>query len=329
MLEEAEKAALRSRDLTQQLLTFARGGKPIKKVTDVADIIKNAATFALRGSKVKLELSLPEDLWMAEVDEGQIGQVIHNLVINAEEAMPLGGTLLITAKNTAIKRSGALPLGGGNYVQIDVADTGTGIPPENLQKIYEPYFTTKKEGSGLGLTSAYSIIKSHGGSLLAESKLHQGSIFHIYLPASRKTAKGEKKVTMQQSPQSGGKVLVMDDDEVIRKMLKNMLNLGGYQVELTADGAEALEKYKQAMDAHDPFDVVIMDLTIPGGMGGKEAIGKLREIDPSAAVIVSSGYATGSIMSEYKKYGFSAVIAKPYSIQQLQETITGLITKTK
>ncbi len=324
MLDEAEKAAARSRDLTQQLLTFARGGKPIKKVINIARVIREAAAFAVRGSKVRLELSVPDNLWLAEADEGQISQVIHNLVINADEAMPAGGIIKIQASNLSVKRTVALPLAGGKYIQIDVADSGIGISPEHLQRIFEPYFTTKHQGSGLGLTSAYSIVKNHGGLLLAESVLNQGSIFHIYLPASKKTTKGEKKVAATKSTQAGGKVLVMDDDETIRKMLKNMLNLAGYEVELTADGVEALGKYKQAIEANDPFTAVIMDLTIPGGMGGKEAIKNLLEIDPAAAVIVSSGYATDPIMSEYKKYGFSAVIAKPYSISQLQETISGL-----
>jgi PAS domain S-box-containing protein len=329
VLDEAEKAATRSRDLTQQLLTFARGGKPIKKITNIVKTVSDAATFALRGSRVKLELSLPESLWEAEVDEGQISQVIHNLVINADDAMPGGGTLSITGRNIKQPRWGILPLIGGHYIEIVVRDTGTGITPEHLQKIFEPYFTTKQKGSGLGLTSAYSIIKSHGGSLLVDSVVNEGSIFRIYLPASRKTAKGEKEVASQQSPQAGGKILIMDDDEIIRKMLKNMLNLAGYEVETTADGAEAIVKYRQAATGGNPFDAVIMDLTIPGGMGGKEAIQELLAFDPNAAVVVSSGYATDPIMSEYKKYGFSAVIAKPYSIKQLQQTISNLTSRKK
>jgi PAS domain S-box-containing protein len=329
VLDEAEKAAVRSRELTQQLLTFARGGKPIKKLTNIAGVIKDSASFALRGSKARLELSLAPDLWLSEADEGQIGQVIHNLVINADEAMAQGGTLLVTTKNLTIDRPGPLPLPAGEYIQIDISDSGVGISPENLQKIFEPYFTTKQKGSGLGLTSAYSIIKSHGGYLMAESVLNRGSVFHIYLPASRKTVKGEKKVIAKKSAQAGGKVLVMDDDEIIRKMLKNMLTLAGYQAETTSDGAEALEKYQEAMEARTPFCAVIMDLTVPGGMGGKEAIARLLEIDPEAAVIVSSGYATDPIMSEFTKYGFSAVIAKPYSIKQLQETLADLTAKKK
>lgn len=329
MLDEAEKAAIRSKDLTQQLLTFARGGKPIKKTVEIDKIVKEAATFALRGSNAKLELSLTDDLWTIEADEGQINQVINNLVINADEAMPGGGTLKIQAKNVTLKKSEIPPLPGGEYVRIDVADTGVGISSEHLQRIFEPYFTTKQRGSGLGLTTAYSIVRNHGGTIAADSVRNKGSTFYIYLPATKKTTKGGRKMTAKSSGQAGGKVLVMDDEEMIRKMLKNMLNLAGYLAEFSTDGNEALEKYQAARKIGDPFDVVIMDLTIPGGMGGKETIKKLLEIDPDAKAIVSSGYANDPIMSEYKKYGFKAVIAKPYSVKQLQETLGSVIVKKK
>ncbi len=330
MLEEAEKAAMRARDLTQQLLTFARGGKPIKKPVQIAEIIKVSATFALRGSKAKLELILPDDLWPIEADEGQISQVINNLVINADEAMPEAGTLKIKAENVVLKKTAIQLLPGGNYVCIDIMDTGIGISDEHLQRIFEPYFTTKQRGSGLGLTSAYSIVRNHGGIILAESTQTKGSTFHVYLPATQKPlVKGGKKMTAERAGQAGGKILVMDDEEIIRKMLKNMLSLAGYTVELSAHGAEALEKYQQAIKIGDPFNAVIMDLTIPGGMGGKETIQKLLEIDPKATAIVSSGYATDAIMSDYKTYGFKAVIAKPYSAKQLQETLSGLLTRKK
>jgi len=329
MLDEAEKAAVGARDLTQQLLTFARGGKPVKKLINIARLTKKAATFALRGSNVRLELSLPDDLWSVEADEGQISQVISNLVINADEAMPAGGILKIEASNLVLKRAGALPLSRGNYVRIDVKDTGVGISQEHLQRIFEPYFTTKQKGSGLGLPTAYSIVRNHGGYILAESTLNKGSTFYVYLPASKKTEKAEKKTAGESFGRAGGRVLVMDDEEIIRKMLKNMLNLAGYEAELTGDGAEAVEKYAQALEAGKPFDAVIMDLTIPGGMGGKEAIKKLLEIDPDAKVIVSSGYATDPIMSEYKKYGFSAVIAKPYNVKQLEETMRSISKRKK
>jgi PAS domain S-box-containing protein len=330
MLEEAEKAATRARDLTQQLLTFARGGKPLKKPVQIAEIIKESATFALRGSKAKLELSLPDDLWLIEADEGQISQVINNLIINADEAMPEGGRLKIQIANVTLRKKATPLLPSGNYVRIDIADTGIGIDAEQLSKIFEPYFTTKKRGSGLGLTTAYSIVRNHGGIVLAESIPNKGSTFHVYLPATKKPlTKGGKKMTAEIAGQAGGKILVMDDEEIIRKMLTNMLSLAGYIVELSADGAEALKKYQEARKAGDPFSAVIMDLTIPGGMGGKEAVQKLLEIDPNATVIVSSGYANDPIMSDYKSYGFKAVIAKPYSAKQLQVTLSGLLARKK
>ena len=204
MLDEAEKAALRARDLTQQLLTFARGGKPVKKSVNIAEIIKESATFALRGSKVRLELSLPDDLWPIEADEGQISQVINNLVINADEAMPSGGTLKIQAENLTLKKTDIPLLPSGNYVRIDIADTGIGISPEHLQRIFEPYFTTKQRGSGLGLTTAYSIVRNHGGTILADSTQNKGSTFHIYLPATKKTMKGGKKMKVCEL-RSGGR----------------------------------------------------------------------------------------------------------------------------
>jgi len=328
-LDEAEKAAIRARDLTQQLLTFARGGKPVKRIINIGTLCKEAATFALRGSAVKLELSLPDDLWPVEADEGQLNQVIHNIVINADEAMPSGGVLKITLANSVLKKMSALPLPKGNYVHIEMRDTGIGISQEHYQRIFEPYFTTKKKGSGLGLSTAYSIIKNHGGYITAEPAQDSGTIFRIFLPATRKPARVKKELKRKHTIQTGGRILVMDDERIIRSMLKNMLSLAGYKAVLTRNGEEALEKYSRAMEAGEPFNAVIMDLTIPGGMGGKEAIIKLRQIDPGVKAIVSSGYATDPIMSEYKKYGFSAVIAKPYSIKQLEETLRSLLKRNK
>jgi len=301
----------------------------VKKTVNIAELLRESATFALRGSAARLELSLPDDLWSVEVDEGQMNQVIHNVVINADEAMPAGGVLKIGAVNSEIKEVSALPLPEGKYTRIDIEDTGIGISQEHLKRIYEPYFTTKKKGSGLGLSTVYSIIKNHGGYIIAESVQNQGTTFHIYLPASKKPVKVKKEKTRRNPTRAGGMILVMDDEEIIRKMLNNILSLAGYKAELTSDGAEALEKYAQAMEAGKPFDAVIMDLTIPGGMGGKEAVKKLLEIDPDARVIVSSGYATDSIMSEHKKYGFSAVITKPYSVKQLEETLRSLSRRKK
>ena len=328
-LEEAEKASLQARDLTQQLLTFARGGAPVKKTVSMAELLEESAIFALRGSNVKCEFSFPEDLWPVEVDEGQMNQVITNLVINAQEAMPEGGVININAGNTAVQDKSTLPLSEGRYVEIDIIDHGVGIKKGHLDRIFDPYFTTKQKGSGLGLATSYSIIKNHGGYITVESKVENGATFHIYLPASKKSVAVEKEAKAEVVTTGEGRILVMDDEETIREMLSKMLPLAGYKVILTEDGAEAIEQYAKAQKSGKPFGAVIMDLTIPGGMGGKEAIKKLLEIDPDAKVIVSSGYATDPIMSVYKKYGFSAVITKPYSVAQIEKVLQSLLRKKK
>ncbi len=320
-LDEAEKASARARDLTQQLLIFSKGGAPVKKAAAISELIKETATFVLSGSDVRLELSLPEDLWVVEVDEGQMSQVIQNIVINADEAMPSGGTLNISAVNMAIQRLGALPLPKGNYVRIDIKDEGIGMSTRQLARIFEPYYTTKQKGSGLGLATAYSIIANHGGYITAESSQNVGSTFHIYLPASSQPKPVKKKPGREQPVYGKGRILVMDDEEIIREMLVKILTLSGHEVEVTKDGTEAVEVYRQARESGQPFDAVILDLTVPGGMGGKKTIKKLLEIDPKVKAIVSSGYATDPIMSEYKKYGFSAVVTKPYNVSKMEETL--------
>jgi two-component system cell cycle sensor histidine kinase/response regulator CckA len=320
-LLEAEKACLRAKDLTQQLLTFSKGGAPVKKIASIAELLEETAAFALRGSKVKCEFSLPDDLWVVEVDQGQMSQVITNIVINADEAMPGGGIINIGARNTVIKRKEALPLPKGDYVEIAVKDYGDGIPKEHLGRIFDPYFTTKRKGSGLGLATAYSVVSNHHGYITVESELGVGTTFHIYLPASGKPAL-EKKEAAKAVPVHGkGRILVMDDEEIIRKMLSKMLSLAGYGVEVTGDGAEAVELYQKARESGRAFDAVILDLTVPGGMGGKEAMKKLLEIDPEVKAIVSSGYATDPIMADFYKYGFSAVVAKPYSVGELERAL--------
>jgi len=248
-LLEARKASMRAKDLTQQLLTFSKGGAPIRKTAFITELIQDSATFALRGSNVKCEFSLPDDLWPVEVDEGQINQVVTNLVINADEAMPKGGILNIRAKNTEIKRRGALPLDIGKYVKIAVEDHGIGIPKEHLDRIFEPYFTTKQKGSGLGLATSYSIIKSHNGYITVESELGVGTTFHVYLPASEKPALEKKEAAKEVPVRGSGRILVMDDEEIIREMLSRTLSLAGYEVELSEDGAEAVELYQRAKES--------------------------------------------------------------------------------
>lgn len=319
-LTEVERASLRAKDLAQQLLTFSRGGAPIKKTASVAELLKDSVTFALRGSNVRCEFSLPDDLWPVEVDEAQINQVINNLIINAEQAMPEGGIINVRAENMVVGTEQGLPLKEGRYVKIAIEDQGIGILKEHLPRIFDPYFTTKQKGSGLGLATSYSIIKRHDGYITVESQLGVGTTIYIYLPASEKPiSKSEGKEEKLNLGQ--GKVLLMDDEEIVRKVAGKMLEHLGYEVEFAKDGAEAIELYKKAKESGEPFDAVIMDLTIPGGMGGKEAIQRLLEIDPQVKAIVSSGYSNDPIMSNFIEYGFSGVVVKPYKIEDLSKTL--------
>ncbi len=319
-LEEAEKASLRARDLTQQLLTFSQEGAPVKKTGSIVEILKDSAMFVLRGSNVRCQFFIPDDLWTVEMDEGQMSQVINNLVINAIEAMPEGGMIKVKAENITVEKEKGLPLKAGKYIKISIEDQGTGISKEHLPKIFDPYFTTKQKGSGLGLATAYSIVKRHDGYISVESKLGVGTTFYIYLPASEKRVP-KRKAKKDEILSGEGKVLLMDDDEAIRKVAGNMLKHLGYEVEFAEEGAQAIELYKKARESGDPFDLVILDLTVPGGMGGKEAIKRLREVDPGVKAIVSSGYSNDPIIAEFKKYGFSGVVAKPYKIKELSEEL--------
>jgi len=330
-LAEAEKASLRARSLTQQLLTFSRGGVPIKKLTSISELIKDSTHFALRGSNVRCEFSISDDLWPVEVDEGQMSQVLHNLILNAQQAMPEGGTIRIRAENKivdAVEKPGS-PLQTGPYVQVSIADEGVGIPEEHLPKIFDPYFTTKQTGSGLGLATTYSILKKHGGYIGVGSKVGVGTTFYIYLPVSQKriSAKAEPaRVDSEIHPCARrGRVLVMDDEEGIREATGEMLRYMGYEVGYARDGAEAIDLYKKARELGQPFNVVIMDLTIPGGMGGKDAIKRLMELDPEIKAIVSSGYSSDPVLAMYEQYGFSEAMAKPYKVEDLKQVLEKLI----
>jgi PAS domain S-box-containing protein len=318
-LTEAEKICIQAKRLTQQLLTFSKGGTPVKKLASIERIIRESVSLALRGSNVKCNISIEEDLWDAEVDGGQISQAITNLLINADQAMPQGGLINVTAHN--IDYSGdRLALKEERYVRITVEDEGIGIPQEHIARIFDPYFTTKQKGSGLGLAVVYSIIKNHYGYIDIESQLGKGTKFHVYIPASPKRVEGER-VERKKIRSEKGRVLIMDDEGIIRNAAGRALVRIGYEVEYAKDGAEAIELYTRAKDENRPFDVVIMDLTVPGGMGGKEAIEKLISIDPDVRAIVSSGYSNDSVMSEYRRYGFKGVLSKPYSIGELTDTL--------
>lgn len=329
-LAQAEKASMRARDLAQQLLTFAKGGAPVKKTASLVDLLRDAANFVVRGSNVRCEFSIQEGLWPVEIDEGQIGQVIHNLILNAQQAMPEGGTIKIGAENRTADGVKGLPLQEGDHVHIAIQDFGIGIPKESLSKIFDPYFTTKQKGSGLGLSTSYSIIKKHDGYMTVDSEPGRGSTFSIYLPAfpNAPLSTGRERVEID-SLVGQGRILVMDDEQIIRDVLRQMLRRLGYEATLAAEGSEAIELYRRAKESGHPFDVVIMDLTVPGGMGGKEAIRKLREIDPEVRAIVSSGYSNDPLAGAFAKYGFSDFVAKPFKLEELGKVLQRVVSKNR
>lgn len=325
LITEIEKASLRAKDLTQQLLTFAKGGNPILTTTSLGETIKESAQFALTGSNVRSNFDFPDELWPVKIDQGQFHQVINNLIINAIQAMKDGGSINISSENINIKAHHLLPLKSGEYVKISFRDCGEGIPPENISKLFDPYFSTKQMGSGLGLTTTFSIINKHSGCITVESELGVGSTFYIYLPASKNEVI-KKPDSALISFVGKGRVLVMDDDKMLRFIISEMLKHLSYDVTCAKDGLEAIEKYTTAKLSGNSFNVVIMDLTIPGGMGGGETIKKLQEIDIDVKAIVSSGYHNDPIMANYKDYGFKAVLAKPYTIEQLGELLRNVVS---
>jgi len=330
LLKEIQNATRQAKSLTQQLFTFARGGATIRKAVCLSDLIKNTAIFALSGSKTKCEFTLPDDLWWSEIDDGQIGQVINNLIINADQAMTEGGLIEISAENIILGLESGLPFKEGKYIKVSVKDHGTGIRREHLQKIFDPYFTTKQKGSGLGLAITYSIIKKHEGHITVESRVGAGTTFHIYLPAMEGKAWRIMKDDAREKIRTGhGRVLFMDDQQIMRAMVGRMLTSLGYEVVVAGEGDEAVELYKKARESGRPFDAVILDLTVPGGMGGEEAVRKLHEIDPDVKAIVSSGYANDPIMSEYREHGFRGVVAKPYEMKELSETLAHILHESE
>ncbi|HET6371588.1 MAG TPA: ATP-binding protein, partial [Nitrospiria bacterium] len=323
-LNEAERATLRAKELSRQLLTFARGGAPVKKIASIAELLKDSAGFALRGSNVRSEFLLSDDLWPVEIDEGQINQVVHNLVINAQQAMPQGGMVRISAKNMNLGKQSGIPVKGGSYVEIKIEDSGTGIPAQIIDKIFDPYFTTKQKGSGLGLSTSYSIVKKHGGHIAVLSRMGEGSSFSLYLPASPGSAQLRRNV--EEKPLTGsGRILLMDDEESVLETAGEMLRHLGYEVDLAKDGLEAIALYKKAMAALRPYRAVIVDLTIPGGMGGEETISSLLKVDPGVRAVVSSGYSNDPVMADFQSYGFADFIAKPYRIEEIGRVLNKVL----
>ena len=324
LLQEAEKASLRAKGLTQQLLTFSKGGEPVKSLASISDVIMDSTEFILRGSDVKCEYSFPDDLWHAEIDRGQISQVIQNIILNSSQAMPEGGIITIHCENYVYNGTLTLPIAAGDYIKVSLVDRGVGIPRDLLDKIYDPYFTTKHEGNGLGLAVTHSIIIQHKGHIAVDSKQGQGTTVTIYLPAFKQKKLKEQKE--EPLPVGGkAKILFMDDDKMVRTMANEMLSHYGYEVFLAQDGQEAITLYRESLKDGAPIDLVIMDLTVPGGMGGKETIKEIIAANPQVKAIVSSGYSNNPIMANYGEYGFSAAVSKPYRQEELIKVINRII----
>lgn len=321
-LAEAEQSIKRATRLTKQLLTFAKGGTPVKEDVSIAQLVEEIIRFDLSGSKVMPVFEEAENLWIAEVDKGQIQQVFSNLTINSNQAMPDGGHLYITLENVHTTEGSIPNLKQGKFIKITVRDEGSGIAQKHLDRIFDPYFSTKQTGSGLGLATCYSIIGKHNGHISVDSELGKGTKFTVYLPAAVSPRLETKQPSTESSPLGQTeRILVMDDDEVIRKVVTKMLESNGYMVETVPDGKQAIEMYKQSFNSKQPIEVVVMDLTIPGGIGGKEAIKDILEIDPKAVVIVSSGYSNDPVMANHAEYGFKGIISKPYTRKELLEVL--------
>jgi signal transduction histidine kinase/CheY-like chemotaxis protein len=330
-LIDAERASMMTKDLIQQLITFSKGGELSKRAMVITPLIMEVTHSTLSRTNIKGKYIMADDLYPVEIDEGQIRQVMHIILGNAREAMPQGGTVTISFENVRITREDYLPLNDGDYVKISLQDEGLGIKQEHLERIFDPYFTTKDVGSqkgvGLGLAIAYSIIKKHSGHIAVESTVGGGTTFHIYLPAYGKEVVTDSEVVEVHDEilKKKGKILVMDDAKAVRDVTGAMLGYIGYDVEFARDGREAIALYREAKQSDEPFDAVILDFTVQGGMGGKEAIQLLLAVDPHIRAIISSGYSGDPIMSEYQAYGFKTAILKPYKMEELEEILERLI----
>jgi len=331
LLREIERAAYRARDLTQQLLTFAKGGSPIRATVALPEIVRQAAGAMLHGSSVRCEYEVAENLWNADVDKDQISQTIQNLTINAVEAMPDGGVIRISMANEEVIQGTYLSLKPGRYVRIAMADSGKGIKPEILSRIFDPYFSTKEVGGGLGLATVYSIVKRHGGWIDVESAPMHGAIFTLWLPASDAANQTMVRPVAETAPAvmslRTARVLLMDDEDAVRRLCEILLMRIGLEPVTVSDGAAAVQEFEAARSAGRPFDLVILDLTIPGGMGGREAMEQIRAIDAQVPAIVSSGYSNDPVLAEFSRFGFQAVVPKPYEISQLLETVRRLMAQ--
>lgn len=326
LLSLAEKALTKAQELSVQLLTFAKGGAPQKRIISISKLIKDSCTIAQQGSKSECKFSVPEDLWSVQADAGQISLVFSNIVTNANQAMPKGGIIRVAARNSTLDDRRDLPMKHRRYVHVSIEDQGPGIPEKNLSKIFDLYFTTKVGSSGLGLAAAYSIIKKHNGHIFVKSRPGVGTAFHIYLPAFSNVIPVEERDDLLSGHAN---ILVMDDDNMLKIMMKEMLNVLGYESEFAKDGDEAVEMYKKALESGKPYDAVMLDLTIPGGMGGKEAVEKLLEIDHKLRAIVFSGYSDDPVMSNHSKYGFKGMLPKPFSLESIGKALHDVLKTTR
>jgi len=332
LLQDAVSASMRAQGLTQQLLTFSKGGQPIKQKTSLVEVVTDSCDFIVRGSNVVCSYSCPEDLWLVEIDKNQVSQVVQNIALNAKQAMDQGGIIRLSFENSATD-NGHLPkdLSPGKYVKLCIADTGRGIEPERVERIFDPYYTTRDGGSGLGLAICHSIVKKHNGSITVSSKINSGTTFTIYLPASEESADvvpGNSNLDRGWDNTKNARILIMDDEEVVRESTSEMLIALGYDVLLAENGDQALAIYQDQLVKKEPVDVVIMDLTIAGGKGGKETVTELLAIDPHAKVIVSSGYSQDPVMAQFKDYGFCAKLDKPCRLKFLSETVEQVLRGT-
>ncbi len=324
-LDQAERASLRAREISRQLLTFAKGGAPIRATTKIEESIKATVTQALHESEVRCEFEIADGLDPVDVDIGQLNLAIRNLVVHAAQCSSPDGTIEVSAANLDVTRGMVAGVKPGRYVRVSIRDFGQGIPAQQVGRIFEPYFITRRTGSGLGLATAHSIIRRHEGAITVESIIDKGTTFHVFLPASAPEAVQEQPAVDARAHRGKGRILLMDDEADVRLVATDMLELMGYEVEATPDGAQALQLYATAKRIGRPYAIVIFDLTIPAGMGGKEAIGKLRELDPGALAIVSSGYSYDPVMANYKDYGFDAVVPKPYKPDELARVLNTLM----
>lgn len=328
-IDEAERITFLGKSLTQQLLTFSRGGNPITRIIELESFVTSAAKDIFRGTPIRCVFDIPPGTFSVEADREQLRQVFENVLRNAKDAMPAGGAITVKARNIRLAPDDRLPLMEENYVRVSIADEGVGILPEDIPRVFDPYYTTKvmgaEKGVGLGLAISYAIIKKHGGNITLESTRGRGSVFHIDLPAYNQGISAEKLAQESRASKKTGRVLLLDDETLILEIARELLNYLGYAATTAQSGEEAVSLFNQAIKLNEPFDAVILDLAVPGGMGGKEVVRELLRADPNVKAIISSGYLTDPIIENYKEYGFAEVLTKPYDADELDRKLQKII----